>query len=125
MQPRLQHVTVTFQPQQEQAMRAFYLEVLDLEELPVPVADKGWLWFAAGDEGVELHLMPDAASVDRTRRQHFCLQVASLPDARAQLRAHDVAVDDPSTQIPGRPRLFCRDPAGNRIELTEHESTTK
>jgi hypothetical protein len=51
--------------------------------------------------------------------QHFCLRVSTgLDDLRGRLEAAGVEVRD-TTEIVGRPRFMCRDPFGNRVELTE------
>ena len=57
---RLQHVRFTFPPGRADDVRAFYGSTLGIPEMPVPpeVADKGWVWFATRDEGIELHFIP-------------------------------------------------------------------
>jgi catechol 2,3-dioxygenase-like lactoylglutathione lyase family enzyme len=118
---RLQHVGVTFPPGGEAAIRAFYTSVIGLAEIPVPdaVADRGWIWFGTRDPGIELHFIPSDLSPDRERRHHFCLQVESLAALRARLEGDGAEVKEPGGRIPGRDRLFTRDPVGNLVELLE------
>src|SRR5690348_7228802 len=89
--PRFQHVTVTFPPGEEQHLRSFYLDVIGFEEKPVPrvVKPLGWIWFYTGDDGVELHCVPDEAPVPEDSVHHFCIQVADLEGCRARLAQAD------------------------------------
>jgi catechol 2,3-dioxygenase-like lactoylglutathione lyase family enzyme len=118
---RLQHAAATFPPGADDLVRAFYAGALGLVEQPVPdaVADTGWIWFATDDAGVELHFIPDDLPPDPTRRHHFCLQVDDLERAEARLRAAGSETAAPSREIPGRRRLFVRDPVGNLVELVQ------
>ena len=88
--------------------------------MPVPpeVADKGWIWFATRDEGIELHFIPADAPPDTSRRHHFCLQVADMDATRARLEADGAPLIDAGSRIIGRERLFTRDPVGNLVERT-------
>src|SRR5215470_16363758 len=58
----IDHVQVAAPPGCEEAARAFYGELLGLDELPKPaeLADRGGVWFASGDQGT-----PRAAGVGR------------------------------------------------------------
>jgi len=116
---RLQHIGFTFPPGREDAIRAFYGGTLGIAEMPVPpeVADKGWIWFATRDEGIELHFIPADAPPDTSRRHHFCLQVADMDATRARLEADGAPLIDAGSRIIGRERLFTRDPVGNLVEL--------
>ena len=50
---------------------------------------------------------------------HFCLRVDSgLEELRRRLEDAGIETHD-TDEIVGRPRFFCRDPFGNRVELTE------
>jgi catechol 2,3-dioxygenase-like lactoylglutathione lyase family enzyme len=46
-----------------------------------------------------------------------CIEVEDLDEVRARLIAAGYTPED-TIAIPGRPRFFCRDPFGNRIEFT-------
>lgn len=121
---RLQHVGVTFPPGREADLRDFYGELIGLTEMPLPpaIADRPWIWFATRDPGIELHFISDETPPDPTRRHHFCLQVNDLAALRAKLEARGAETREPSSRIPGRMRLFTRDPVGNLVELVEMPS---
>lgn len=118
---RLQHVGVTFPPGRAGDVRGFYGGVLGIPEMPVPpeVADKGWVWFATRDEGIELHFIPHELPPDPARRHHFCLQVEDLDATRARLEAAGAPLIDAGSRIHGRERLFTRDPLENLVELVQ------
>lgn len=118
---RLQHAAVTFPPGSEAAIRGFYGDVLGLAEMPVPaeVADRGWIWFATDDAGVELHFIPDDLPPDPARRHHFCLQFEALDEVRERLAAAGAEAREPGGRILGRERLFTHDPVGNLVECVE------
>lgn len=100
------------------AARAFYGGLLGLEERDVPpTLDPARLvWFRAGGD-LELHLFESTEGAPQG--QHFCLRVDDgLDELRATLEAAGVQVDD-TQEIVGRPRFMCRDPFGNRVELTQ------
>jgi catechol 2,3-dioxygenase-like lactoylglutathione lyase family enzyme len=118
---RLQHVTIAIPDEGAEEARAFYGELLGLEERPVlPKLDPSrFLRFRAGADDAELHLM---LSGERPPQgPHFCLVVDELEALRARLEAAGVATRD-GTELLGRPRFTCRDPFGNLIELARIES---
>ena len=118
---RLQHVGVTFPPGTEDTIRSFYAGLLGLAEIAVPeaVADRGWIWFGTRDPGIELHFIPSDLPPNPERRHHFCLEVDSLSALRVRLESAHAEVHEPGGRIPGRDRLFTRDPVGNLVELLE------
>jgi len=100
--------------------RAFYREVLGLEEVPTPPTfNFAVAWFALGD-GQQLHLLR-ADQAEAPGARHIALHTADTAAARAQLRGLGHRVDE-TTPIPGADRFFTSDPDGNRIELI-HWST--
>lgn len=114
---RLQHVSVAIPPDGREAARAFYGGVLGLVERDVPpkLDPAALVWFRVGDD-LELHLF----STDERppHGAHFCLLVdEDLGALRARLEAAGAPTED-TTEIVGRPRFMCRDPFGNRVELT-------
>jgi len=114
----LQHVSIPMPPDGHDAARAFYGGLLGLEERDVPPKLDGseLIWFRVGAE-LELHLFDSDESVPRS--QHFCLRLdEGLDELRARLEAAGVEVRD-TQEIVGRPRFMCRDPFGNRVELTQ------
>jgi catechol 2,3-dioxygenase-like lactoylglutathione lyase family enzyme len=100
------------------AARSFYGALLGLEERDVPpkLDASELVWFRVGGDR-ELHLFESGD--DAPPSQHLCLRVDSgLDELRTRLDAAGVELED-VTEIVGRPRFMCRDPFGNRIELTE------
>lgn len=114
--PRIQHVSIPRPPGSQAQARAFYGELLGLEELPLPDTFHGedLVWFRLGE--TELHCFAEEPADDRSRR-HFCIEVDRLDWLRERLASAGYAPWDASV-IPGRPRFFCRDPFGNAIEFT-------
>jgi len=114
---RLQHVSVAIPPDGRQAARAFYGGVLGLDERDVPpkLDPAELIWFRVGGD-LELHLF--ATDERPPHSAHFCLLVdEDLGALRARLEAAGTPTED-TTEIVGRPRFMCRDPFGNRVELT-------
>jgi catechol 2,3-dioxygenase-like lactoylglutathione lyase family enzyme len=116
---RLQHVSTPYPRGRQGDVRAFYGELLGLEEKDVPesLRDQELVWFDAGDGERELHFLPDVVAPDPRALRHFCLEVEDVAAWRRQLEAAGVETSD-QTPIPNRPRFFCRDPFGNLIEFT-------
>jgi len=118
MRFELQHVSVPMPKGGHADGRRFYGGLLGLEERGVPpkLDASELVWFRAGGD-CELHLFESDESAPRS--QHFCLRLdEGLVELRERLQAAGVSVDD-VTEIVGRPRFMCRDPFGNRLELTE------
>jgi catechol 2,3-dioxygenase-like lactoylglutathione lyase family enzyme len=116
---RLQHVSTPYPEGADEQVRAFYGRLLGLEEKPVPdsLQGRGLVWFAAGDDELELHFLPDPLPPDPQAQRHFCLEVGDLDGCRRRLTEAGFA-PSVETAIPNRPRFFCRDPFGNLLELT-------
>ena len=118
MRLELQHVSVPMPRGGHDDARGFYGRLLGLEERDVPpkLDASELVWFRAGGD-LELHCFE---SDERpARSQHLCLRLdAGLTELRTRLEAAGVECDD-TTEIVGRPRFMCRDPFGNRVELTE------
>jgi catechol 2,3-dioxygenase-like lactoylglutathione lyase family enzyme len=118
--PRLQHVSVPRPAGGEALARAFYGELLGLEEIPVPksLGDRNLVWFRIG-ENTELHTFPEDNTAPTSGR-HLCIEVDDLKGMQRKLAAAGYAPWDAAV-IPGRPRFFCRDPFNNQIEFTTIE----
>jgi catechol 2,3-dioxygenase-like lactoylglutathione lyase family enzyme len=113
---RLQHVSIPIPAGGEAAARAFYGDLLGLEERSVPphLAPDGFIWYRTGAPDLELHLFIGSDPPEDAR--HLCFELSGLEELRARLEAAGHATRDP-TPIVGRPRFFCRDPFGNLIEF--------
>jgi catechol 2,3-dioxygenase-like lactoylglutathione lyase family enzyme len=116
---RLQHVSISIPRDAAAEARAFYGDLLGLEERDVlPNLDPAeFVWYRVGGD-LELHLM---LRDEPTRDQrHFCLVVDDLGALRKRLEDEGHDVSD-ATPLVGRPRFFCRDPFGSLVEFTHFE----
>jgi catechol 2,3-dioxygenase-like lactoylglutathione lyase family enzyme len=117
---RLQHTSVPMPPGGEETARRFYGVVLGMPEIPKPegLAGMRLVWFAANDDGDEVHVFTEENMDHNSAAQHLCLEVDDLAAYERRLADEGYTVDIPET-IYNRPRLFTRDPFGNLIELVQ------
>lgn len=115
---RLHHVSIPAPPETIEQGRQFYGELLGMTELPQPVSLEpgSVLWFQAGD--CELHLFQESPANPVATRRHFCFAVDGITDIRQRLERFGIGIEE-TTPIHNRPRFFCQDPFGNRLEITE------
>ena len=118
---RLQHVSIPIATGAEEEARAFYGELLGLEERDVPphLPAERFIWFRLGEPDLELHLIVGGERFEGGH--HLCIEHQELEELRARLEAAGVETRE-ATPIVGRPRFFVRDPFGNLIELARIES---
>jgi ribosomal protein S18 acetylase RimI-like enzyme len=107
----IDHVQVAAPPGGEEAARAFYGELLGLEEIPKPerLRPRGGVWFAVGDEQLHVGIEEPFAPA---RKAHPALSVRR--DLRAL--ADRLAAAGQAVEWDG-PRFYVADPFGNRLEL--------
>jgi len=119
IKPRIQHVSIPRPPGSDEKTRAFYGDLLGLEEIPVPKSIQylDLIWYRLGDS--ELHLFAEEP-IDDSSGRHFCIVVENQAETRAKLVEAGYNPTD-TNPIPGRPRFFCRDPFNNRIEFATIE----
>ncbi len=117
---RLQHTSIPMPPGGDDKAREFYGGVLGMREIPKPegLAAMTVIWFAASEEGDEVHVFRDENIGSNSAAQHLCLEVDDIEGYKTRLRDHGYDVQIPET-IHNRPRLFVRDPFDNLIELVE------
>jgi catechol 2,3-dioxygenase-like lactoylglutathione lyase family enzyme len=110
------HVQLSITPGGEDAARAFYGDLLGLEELPRPdsLSDRGGVWFACGQQ--EIHCGVEE-TVSATRR-HPALLTDDVPALKGRLESAGMQTAT-GRQIPGYRRFYAYDPFGNRIEFLE------
>ncbi|WP_214415834.1 VOC family protein [Sphaerisporangium fuscum] len=115
----LHHVQLAAPAGSEPRLRAFYVGVLGLAEVPKPpdLARRGGVWFRG--PGVELHLGVEE-DFRPARKAHPGLLVADLPALVARLAEAGIEAR-PDALLPGFNRCYVDDPVGNRIELLEPE----
>lgn len=94
----------------------FYIDALDMVQLPRPDFGFPGMWLQCG--GQQLHLMQVDGHV-APKGPHFALQVDDIEEAIRSLRDKNVEISD-ILDIPGAGRqAFLYDPAGNMIELNQ------
>jgi catechol 2,3-dioxygenase-like lactoylglutathione lyase family enzyme len=110
---RVDHVQVAAPAGGEPAARAFYGELLGLDELlkPEPLRARGGVWFAVGDQQLHVGIEEPFAPA---RRAHPAFAVPRAKDLRGlaerlERAGHSVTWDGP--------RIYVADPFGNRLEL--------
>ena len=113
----IDHVQLAMPSGQEDAARAFYCDVLGLEEVPKPqdLARRGGAWFERG--GVRVHLCVEA-DFRPAKKAHPAFLVDNLETLveRCNVAGIDAKED---TKLPGFRRAYVSDPFGNRIEIMQ------
>ena len=115
----LHHVNVTVPQALEEATKHFYGVVLGLKQLPKPEGSRTSVgaWYELG--AVQLHLSIEDAVDNRESARHVCYLVQDVADAARHFRDAGVLIISDPRPIPGRPRIYVRDPGGNLIEIAQ------
>lgn len=113
----LDHVQIAAPPGSEAAARAFYGDLLGLEEIPKPgpLAASGGVWFRVGDRELHIGIEDPFAPA---RKAHPGLRVE--PDRLDGVAERLVTAGAPvewDDRYPGVRRFYTADPFGNRIEI--------
>jgi len=114
----IDHVQITVPRGAESAARAFYCDLLGLQEIEKPEALKprGGLWLHVGDR--QVHIGTEDG-VDRpATKAHVAYRVDDVAAWRATLQRAGVEILE-SVAIPGYERFEFRDPFGNRVEMIQ------
>jgi catechol 2,3-dioxygenase-like lactoylglutathione lyase family enzyme len=113
----LDHLQLAMPRGREAEARAFYGDILGLEELikPPNLARRGGVWFALGSQQLHLGIEEDFRAA---RKAHPAFLVRDLAALRERLVAHGYKPyeDEP---LAGYRRCYVADPFGNRLELME------
>lgn len=114
----LDHVQVAMPPGEEAKARAFYVDVLGMQELvkPAALAARGGCWFAGGDgASVQIHcgIEPDFRPAKKAHPAVLIVGIDELAE-RIEGAGGKVRWDD---DLEGLRRFFCEDPFGNRLEF--------
>jgi catechol 2,3-dioxygenase-like lactoylglutathione lyase family enzyme len=114
---RLHHVQLAIPPGGEDRCRAFWGEVLGMEEVAKPpvLAARGGCWFRGG--AVEVHLGVEE-DFQPARKAHPGILVDGLTALASRLEAAGVAVRWDG-DFPGHDRFYADDPFGNRLEFLQ------
>lgn len=114
----IHHVQLGAPADSESAARAFWVDVIDLEEIPKPpsLVTRGGCWFRG--HGIEIHIGIED-DFRAARKAHPGLLVADLDTWAQRLIAagFDVTWDE---EFPGMRRFYSADPFANRLEFLEH-----
>lgn len=115
---RLNHVQVSIPIGAEDAARAFYCDVLGLQEIEKPAAlhGRGGFWVSIGDQ--QIHFGVEDGIDRAASRAHLAYEVDDLESWRKRLTDQGCAIGE-SIQFPGFNRFETRDSFGNRIEFIQ------
>lgn len=110
------HVQLAMPADGLERARAFWVDLLELVEVPrpEPLASRPGAWFEAGDVRVHVGVQADFAPA---KKAHPAFLVDDVDALRAHLDAAGVTTRDGET-LGGRRRFFADDPFGNRLEFT-------
>jgi catechol 2,3-dioxygenase-like lactoylglutathione lyase family enzyme len=113
------HVQLAAPAGSEDALRAYYVDILGMTEIPKPpvLAARGGCWFGAG--AVQLHLGVEA-DFRPARKAHPGLRVTGIEAYAARLKSLGASVTW-DEDLPGYRRFYSEDPVGNRLEFLEPE----
>ncbi len=113
----LDHVQVAMPAGREEAARAFYGAALGLPEIPkpAPLAARGGVWYAVGDQQLHLGTVEDFSPA---KKAHPAFRAPDAAAVAERLREAGYAVRWDSA-LPGCSRFFTDDPFGNRIEILQ------
>jgi muramoyltetrapeptide carboxypeptidase len=113
----LDHVTITAPEELEKDVLEFYGNFLGLRRLDKPEGTSSpGSWFAVGD--AQLHVSRDSHNPPPTA--HFAVTVSDFDVAVERLRDSGYHIEQ-AHPVPGRRRLYTRDPAGNRVEIVSYD----
>lgn len=125
MLPVLKLHHVSFATKDLSASRAFFGEVLGLQEIARPGFNFPGAWYALGDR--QLHLIQNpgeefAGASRLSRSDHVALEVSDIEAVRTALRNHGIEFQDGGNRRLGMEQVFCRDPDGHVIEFVRYEA---
>jgi len=113
---RLHHANLNIPPGKESEARAFYCDVLGLDEIEKPDALKpnGGFWLRL--DNVDVHIGTQDNLDRHSLKMHLAYQVDDLAAWREKIEASGISTKD-NAEIPDFDRFEIRDPFGNRIEF--------
>ena len=114
----LHHVQVAAPLDAEDEARGFYAALLGMEEVekPMPLAQRGGVWFQCGAHTLHVGVTPDFVAA---RKAHPAFEVDGPEALRAvAARLVEAGVEVRwSEELPAYERFYANDPWGNRLEL--------
>ena len=116
---RINHVTIAVPAGEHDKVRAFYGDLLGLEEIPRPAALNAvydLMWFEFLD--ILLHVDFTPPWVVPAENRHLAFEIEDLPAVRRYLETHGATIRE-AVPMPDRERFYLLDPFGNYFELIE------
>lgn len=115
----LHHAQITIPKGAEAEGKAFYCELLGLQEIDKPEAlrGRGGFWLSTGRQ--EVHVGTEDGFDRLTTKAHLAYQVEDIGYWRERLEESGVEILE-AVPIPGFARFEFRDPFGNRVEMIQH-----
>ncbi|MEP7123814.1 MAG: VOC family protein [Byssovorax sp.] len=114
------HVQLAAPPDHEPAARAFYGDLLGLEEVmkPPALAARGGCWFQCGAQQIHIGVESEFRAAKKAHPALRLANRASFNALLARLTAREVAIKRDDEEVPGvEARFFVADPWGNRLEF--------
>ncbi|TMG02998.1 MAG: glyoxalase [Chloroflexi bacterium] len=120
----LHHVQINVPASRAGEARRFFEELLGLQEMQRPDslsnAGRNGVWYRCGGNEFHVFFAPDGEFKEDRSSRHPALLVDNLDELRGRLESEGVELED-AIPIDGRPRFFCRDPFGHRLEFLSFE----
>ncbi len=116
---RINHVTIAVPAGEHGKVRAFYGDVLGLEEIPRPAelnAVYDLIWYKFLD--ILFHLDFTPPWYPPAENRHVAIEVEDLPALRRYLEGKGATIRE-AVVMPDRDRFYLLDPFGNYFELME------
>jgi len=118
----IHHAQITIPKGAEDQARAFYCDVLGLEEIPKPASleGRGGFWLQVGNR--QVHVGTEDGVERGSSKAHVAYLVDDLDSCRSLLENNNVEILE-GIPIPGYSRFEFRDPFGNRVEFLQTHTT--
>lgn len=120
MQPfiKVDHIQLAIPPGGEHRARAFYVELLGLEETPKPpeLSSRGGVWLRSGEVRIHLGVDPDFRPATKA---HPAFRVSNYRALLQKFEHSALALTRDALFFDGSEHCYVFDPFGNRIELIE------
>jgi catechol 2,3-dioxygenase-like lactoylglutathione lyase family enzyme len=117
---RIDHVNVTVPKELESSAKEFYGRILGLREIPKPDSQRrSGAWYQSGEMQLHLSIENIDIQANATSSRHVCIRVADIKQAQRALEDAGVKIFPDERPAKGSIRFYIRDPAGNRIEVSQ------
>ena len=116
---RINHITIAAPAGEHDKVRAFYGDLLGLEEVPHSsslTSTYDLIWFKFLDILIHIDFTPPWTQSAENR--HVAMEVVDLPDIRRYLESAGATIRE-AVVMPDRDRFYLLDPFGTYFELIE------